>query len=139
MDDIFRSLFVAYAVAQSLYPSLQTTGFPVNKLIVNTNSGPMIDPKKVRNRIISVYLKTVRHARFVKTKSEKIRIERNSKPFPLAKIDSGKDYILPLILLRFKAACGYPRGGENFKVALARSFSRSAEPYFSRRLNNLAA
>ncbi len=137
LDIVLRPLFVAYAVTQKLCPSLQTTAFPVNKLIVNTKKGPRIDPIKVRRRIIALYVAVARQVSLSTIRKARSSIAMRSSSLPITQIVSGKDYLLPIFLLQFQARCGYPSKVENFKVALARSFGGSAEPYFARRVRSI--
>lgn len=139
LETFLRPLFVAYAVVQKLYPSLQTTGYSVRKLIQNSNNGPSIDILKLRSRIFCLYLKLCKLCGFSEVKKAREEIKRRSASLPICQIASGKDYILPLTLLRFQKNIGYPGNDEKFKVALARSFQASQEPYLARRLRNLKA
>lgn len=137
IDQLLRPLFIAYAVAHALCPALQTTGYPVRNLLMSTRSGPKLDPDKIRKRIISLYLKVARLVGLKVLRASRERIKKNAARLPLSQIASGKDYLLPLFLLRFQASFGYPKGDENFKVALARSFSPAIEPSFTRIMRNL--
>lgn len=132
-------LFVAYAATFKLDSTIQTTGFPVRKLITNTPQGPHIDPIKVRRRVVSLYLKLSKSVGVEKVRKERSRISKNAAKNTIERIVSGKDYILPIVFLRFQAIFGYGRGDEHFKVALARSFSPLADPYFARKVRSLQA
>lgn len=137
--DALIPLFIAYAVTQKLSPTTQTTSFSVRKLISNTPSGPKIDKKKVGSRIFSLYLNLARNFGVERVKSERAKVHKRSEKLKISQIVSGKDYVLPLIMLQFQARCGYGRNDESFKVALARSWSRDSEPYFARKMKTLAA
>jgi len=138
LDNSFRLLFVAYGVAYTLQPSLQTTGHPVTKLIKNTRTGPIVEKLKLRNRAVNLYLTLAKNVGIQTVRQIRNSIIARSNILPLAQVVSGKDYLLPLLLLQFKAMCGYGGSNENFKVALARSFVAKSEPWFARRIKNLS-
>lgn len=137
LEEAFRPLFVAYGVSRTLYPSIATTSFSVTALIKHGAAGPAVDHIKLRGRIIGLYLNLSKRVGFQTVRNARNEMAARVANLSITQVVSGKDYLLPLLLLRFKAVCGYGGSNESFKVALARSFSSSSEPWFARRMRHL--
>jgi len=137
LEKCLRPLFVAYAVVQKLRAEISTTSFSVHKLLTHKKSGAELDLAKVRKRIFSLYRHLASFLEISKIRVAKDAISARANKLPLAQIASGKDYILPLIMIDFQSYCGYGKGAENFKVALSRSYSKEIEPFFSRKVASL--
>ncbi len=139
LSEVLKPLFVAYAVVHKLRPSIQTIGYSVFKLTRKVGSSQIIDKLKVGMRGFKLYLCAARQVGLEALREARAEIRQKADQLSLSQIVSGKDYLLPLILLHFRSVCGYPRGDENFKVALARSFHPLSDPNFQRRMKKLTA
>lgn len=137
MQQTLTRLFIAYAVAYSLDPSIRTVRLPVDGLYVNSPQGPVLSVVKARARIISIYRQAVGAAGLAATRERERAIGACARALLLEQIVSGKDYVLPFVWLRLRGTCGYGGSHEQFKVALARHFDPQAERYLARRLRNL--
>lgn len=138
-DQMLRGLFIAYAVAFSIDNSIKTVGHPVQDLLNNLPAGPALDVAKVRSRTIAIYMAATRASNAAVVRAQRTLVSARCSTMPIDQVASGKDYVLPLVLLPFKRRCGYAHGSEQFKVALAREYDPVADPYFSRRMWNIAA
>jgi hypothetical protein len=134
----FKGLFVAYAVAHRLARRIRTVGYPVGNLFLSAKTGPTICALKVFNRARSVYGQAVRLSNLVAVRTLRSTVIARARALSVQQSVSGKDYLLPFVMKRFKAACGYNGSPEQFKVALARHFDPAMEPYLARRLRNLS-
>ncbi len=139
LEEVLKPLFVVYAVVHKLCPSIQTTGYSVFKLTRKFGSSLILDKLKVGQHSFKLYLRAARQVRLKVLREMRVKIQQKAEQLSLNQIVSGKDYLLPLLLSHFRSVCGYPRGNENFKVALARSYLPSSDPNFQRRMKNLAA
>jgi hypothetical protein len=130
-------LFVAYGIARKLEPSIQTVGYPVQRLFIDTPDGPEVCPRKARSRIWEV-MRAVKAAvglgalRAAK-QDIRLRVRRISEEQAI----SGKDYLLPLLHLRLCKVFGFKGGHEQLKVALAAAWDRHREPWLARRIDAL--
>lgn len=139
VEELLVPLFISYAVAHKLHRPAKTVSFPVGSLFQASSNGPRLDRLKVLNRIIGLYRTVAKQKGANATRATQREISLRVSKLTVCQIVSGKDYILPLPMARFKASCGYGRSMENFKVALARSYDETADPYFARRLRNLSS
>jgi Protein of unknown function (DUF4435) len=112
-------LFVEYAVSFVVNPSEQTVAHPCNRLI-SSNSG-CIDTDKTRARVS--HLKTASIAKVGEDlyKEIKSQILENFSEISSDVLDiiSGKDYLWPLVKLRFKSVVNTKIPDINFKQRLA--------------------
>lgn len=86
---------------------------------------------------MNVYREVTSEVGLETVQAERTVVAARAAYLALHQMISGKDYLLPYVLVRFKAACGYNGNIEQFKVALARQYDQSQEPYLARRLRNL--
>ena len=94
-------LFARYAVAHAWQSEVQTVGFKI-KYLVQNESGE-IDHVKVRQRSRQVeeYLNRMREKKEVRLQiANNLRFMRRCGCSPVKKFVSGKDYLLPLMLIR---------------------------------------
>ena len=112
-------LFVEYAVSFKLNPKQQTVAYPVSNL-VSSNNGH-IDPLKLSQRIIDLREKSIGQAG--EENYERLRDEiivnaeatrKNKRSFV-----SGKDYLLPLLKIRFRSLVKTKISDNNIKLRLA--------------------
>ena len=140
IGDLYKSLislFVTYSVAHEIAPQVQTVGYSVRKLLKQSSGTSILDDKKIWLRMLSVSRQVVKLSnlsRFISTRSRVLSMVNNLTP---DQIISGKDYILPIVMLHFKAKCGYKQGDEHFKVAMSRNFDPRADPLLARRIRSL--
>lgn len=132
-----HSLFVVYGVASRLTPDLQTIGYSVTNLITQTGGKPQLDRSKVWARVLSLSKEIKARVGLSEFMEIRRQISTRISNLNYDQIISGKSYILPLVLLRFKAIFGYGNTNEAFKVALARFFDPLVEPALVRRLLSL--
>ena len=137
LENKILGLFVCYAVAFELVRRIQTVGYPIGNLYTATQNGPRICPRKVFLRSINVYRAATSEVGLETVQAGRAAVAARATYLALHQMISGKDYLLPYVLVRFKAVCGYNGNIEQFKVALARQYDPSQEPYLARRLRNL--
>lgn len=112
-------LFIEYAVIFSLLPEKQTVGYQVTQL-VSSNNG-IIDEAKTLNRINELQSEIFHkhdHETYSLTKAKVesiVKLEEKN----LTKFVSGKDYLLPLLLTRFRAITRSRTSNINLKLRLA--------------------
>lgn len=95
-------LFVEYGVAKSIAPHIQTVAFGHKKLI-SDNSGEL-DKIKVKNRIENLKATVIQHAGntcYDKEKDKILKLVSYSETSLLSYV-SGKDILMPLIMLRLR-------------------------------------
>jgi hypothetical protein len=141
IEDIKRKLmplFVVYATANKLAPTLQTVGYPVRQLYRQTNHGPEIDASKVTQRIRSVASSVARQVGLATYRQTRLEISRRAAMLSEQEAISGKDYILPLLLIHLGRVIGFRGTYEQLKVHLANVWEPTNEPWFARRIRALA-
>lgn len=139
MEQNFRGLFITYAVAHLVARRVQTVGYGVGRLLQNSPHGPRIAGPKILQRAKAVYRQVLSIASSADTRTARNIISAHATTMALQQVVSGKHYALPFVMMRFKAACGYKGSQEHFKVALARAYDPSMEPYLAKRLRRIAA
>lgn len=112
-------LFIDYGVCFKLHPEHQTVAYEIRNL-VSSNTGNL-DIEKVRARkqqIISAIQKRTSAVEYKKTREAiEGRIKAESKT--LSRYVSGKDYLMPLILMRLRNTTKTKTPNTNIKVRLA--------------------
>ncbi|ELG5190194.1 TPA: DUF4435 domain-containing protein [Vibrio vulnificus] len=112
-------LFVEYGVAKRIAPTLQTVAFGYSGL-VSTNTGE-VDPEKVKRRICDVQKETINIAGkelYDKTKAEiAALVDHNEES--LLSIVSGKDILMPLIMMRCKRLVNFKAPNLSVKLRIA--------------------
>lgn len=139
LEQHFRPLFQVYALAHILVRRLETVGHPMNSLLEARSTGAIIDGSKVRTRMVNLCRRLIKDVGPSAVRKTYDSIVCTSAKLPIEQIVSGKDYVLPYALIRLKARCGYGASSEPFKVALARNYDPSREPYLRRRIRALAS
>ncbi|EOV0147233.1 hypothetical protein ACOIXN_004718, partial [Vibrio vulnificus] len=111
--------FVEYGVAKRIAPTLQTVAFGYSGL-VSTNTGE-VDPEKVKRRIFDVQKETINIAGkelYDKTKAEiAALVDHNEES--LLSIVSGKDILMPLIMMRCKRLVNFKAPNLSVKLRIA--------------------
>jgi Protein of unknown function (DUF4435) len=130
-------LFCAYAVAEGLKLGLKTVKRPVNDLFLNTREGPSICPFRARSARRSIAKQAIKLVGPKKFRSEVERVIKNLHKIDFKSYISGKDYLFPVFFHRICKVLSFKGTIDQLKVALAKLFDRSQEPYFARRLANL--
>lgn len=132
-------LFIVYAAARELQPSLQTVGYTVVRLCDQTAEGLRISRSKVRARMREVIrgIKQVEAlAKYCECRRQiTMRIRDNS--IPGERLISGKSYIFPLLISRMESVVSHRGRAEQLKVRLARNYNPEVEPWLARRIRSL--
>ncbi len=134
-----RNLFVVYATAFELKSGQKTVGFSVQNLLTSSPSSVQLCELKIRKRYIDVLRTLCRSHTVDVVRSKRKAIARNAKSLNLHQVVSGKDYILPVVLLHLKRTYGYKGTVDQLRGRLSKNFSPTMEPYLARRLLELAA
>jgi hypothetical protein len=112
-------LFVEYALSSKLNPTQQTVAYPVSNLISAGNG--MLDEQKVNQRIEAIRafsIAFVGEESYEHAKSQVLkRLEQNS--LDNMKFISGKDYVFPLLKIRFRSTIKSKISDLNLKLRLA--------------------
>jgi hypothetical protein len=113
-------LFILYSISHNMGCGLQTTSFNVKKLI-KSNQG-IVDKKEVRRKILSFKKELL-----LKTDFDTYREQRNFFFLRASKTTnslltyvSGKDYLMPLLILKMKQITNFSYTNENLKLKLAK-------------------
>ena len=112
-------LFLEYALTFTINPSEQTVGYSVRKLVAS-NTGN-VDINKLNQRIAylqNINILKIGHEEYANLKTS---ILKNFQSKAVDKLDSvsGKDYLIPLINMRFKSIVKTNMPNINFKLRLA--------------------
>lgn len=131
-------LFIIYAAAKKLAPQIQTVGYTVNRLYVQTTSGPEICPKKVFRHARSVASSVKTEVGLTALSRERREITWRLRNLAGTEAISAKDYLIPPLWARLKAVFGFHGNYEQLKVQLALGWEPN-DAWFSRRIRRLAA
>jgi hypothetical protein len=137
LDNHIKPLFVLYASVFKEARRVKTVKHPVNTLYIAGENGPRFCKNKIRARAIGILLRASRLVEPSVLRARFNMVKNASATININKAVSGKDYILPFVLAKFKACCGYNGGPEQFKVALSRSFHKLSDPNLTRTLAKL--
>jgi hypothetical protein len=112
-------LFIEYAISFYLLPEIQTVGYQVREL-VSSDKG-IVDINKVEKRINELMSNVIHQVGNEKYLSTKTTVESivELNPHNLFIFVSAKDYILPLLITRFKTITKTKMSNINFKLRLA--------------------
>lgn len=137
--DQLRPLFILYAAANRLAPSIQTTAFSVSKLYAAGKHDVSICPQKTFQRKFSL-LRSIRRtvsAELLRRTTEEI--QNRARRLSMRECISGKDYLFPIFALRLRNKLAFKVNNEQMKVHLARSFRSDQEPWLAKRLLGLCS
>ncbi len=133
------SLFILYAVARKLCPSVRTVSISVFSLCIDTPTGPVLSQAKIRAKMRSLCREMRGHlplAEIVKTRKIVTAFAKDYKQAD--KVISGKDYLCPLLRTHLKSAVKFQGNVDDLKVRLARHYDPKSEPFLARRLRSVA-
>lgn len=137
----FKPLFVVYAAAHHLIPSVPTVSYPVQSLCEDSCSGISPNPLKIRKRTCAI-LKEI----FSRGKRQDYLAVRRAIKQRFSALDnknarllSGKRLFMPLLLLRMRRLLGYHGDENRLRVHLASHFEPSIDRNFARRLKRACA
>lgn len=118
-EPLLCDLFVVYAITQTVCPSCLTVAFPINRL-VSSDEG-FIDESKVVSRLEQVKQTILNKISEAEFKAKKRFVVSNTEKSTDGKLRfiSGKDYLLPLILLRMKKITKFRAENSVIKQRLA--------------------
>jgi hypothetical protein len=131
------SLFKLYAAARCADTRIQTVGFSVQSLFIDTASGPMICKKKTLARFIHIAKKVAKLKGIDWLRNIVEKINKRSNGMSYHKIVSGKDYLMPLLLLRMKRLFSFRGTVEQLKAELASVWPGGNEYTISRALKDI--
>lgn len=113
-------LFVEYAISFKINPEEKTVKHKVKYLVSNNNG--CIDEAKFNERIKNIRQITVEKVGIEQYKKARELVLANFEMSSVNKLDvvSGKDYLMPLIMTRFKSIVNTKIPNINFKLRLAK-------------------
>lgn len=118
-DDLLVDLFMEYGAAKKLAPHLQTVRYSVRKLISSADG--TVDEVKIRTRaeeLRSNVVTEVGEERYLEIKRLILtNVKKSDKK--MLKFVSGKDYLLPLLILKMKSVVATKISNINLKIRLA--------------------
>lgn len=132
--EVLNSLFVCYAVTHTLVNSEQTVGYPVFKILDESDARINLCAKKTGVRIFQLYRKVVAENSLETARSERSHVMACASGADIMRTVSAKDYILPLIYRLMKSCFGVNVSLKQFKVMLAALVGKDIDPYLVRRL-----
>jgi hypothetical protein len=112
-------LFIEYGISFLLAPELQTVSYPITKL-VSSNKG-IVDKEKIYTRIDNLKNEVIHKSNHEQINLIRTQVESivDIKHESLYVYVSAKDYILPLLLTRFRAVTKTKAPNINIKLRLA--------------------
>ena len=118
IDGLF-SLFIEYAITKKVNPDEQTVAYPVKNIV--SNGFGDVDEKKLTDRINDLRNKSINIIGSEKYEETKHDILTKFNKDNLNKIDviSGKDYLFPLLKIRFRSTVKTKISDINIKQRLA--------------------
>jgi Protein of unknown function (DUF4435) len=131
---ILLPLFVAYAVVYELGLNIETTSFPIQRLLKDPNDPTTLSKRLVENRIRSI----TKEIRSLVALSEYRRVRNLAaatvlrNPNEHAAYLSGKTYLLPLVHLHLRKIASLRDTQEGLKVRLAQHCELNIDPGLSR-------
>jgi len=118
---VLLPLFVVYGVAHELGLGIETTGYPVQRLLTDPNNPATLSEGLVRARTLSIVrqIRSQVPARKYRTTRNSIlrRISRSRRDHSV--YISGKTYLLPLACLQLRRIAGVNDSMDRIKVRLA--------------------
>lgn len=75
---VLKNVFISYAVAHALAPGIETVGFSVRHLYINTTEGPSICPHKAYKRVVNVIRKACARSGLAAVRLKRLKVVRNS-------------------------------------------------------------
>ncbi|EKF9139808.1 DUF4435 domain-containing protein [Vibrio cholerae] len=117
--DKLIDLYLEYAIAKKIAPSLQTVAFGYSKLI-SSNSGD-VDPVKVGNRISTLKSQIIQISGQDLYDTTRIQISNLIKydEDSLLRFISGKDMLMPLLMMRSKKLVSFKAPNLSIKLRIA--------------------
>ena len=138
---ILLPLFITYAAARELQPSLQTVGYSVVRLCDQTDEGLRLSEKKVRVRIREVARAVIIAKKLQQYCDCRKRITsyvRNNS-IPGEHLISGKDGIFPVFISRMVNVVSHRGNANRLKVRLARNYNPQVDRWLARRIRALVS
>lgn len=133
-----RSLFIIYATAYQVAPSVQTVGHSVMHLTRSTRSSITLDEGKIGHRVRQVVREACKLVKVAAFRKARKSIQDRAETLRFEECVSGKDYLFPLIWVQLRKRCGY-RGSQNhLKIQLAKEYHPTFEPFLARRILNVS-
>jgi hypothetical protein len=133
------SLFVLYAVARKLCPSLITIGFNVHQMCDHKRGGPILSGAKVRARMRALFREMLSSKTLLVLRAARRQVAVNAQQYSRADcLVSGKDYLCPLLRAHLKLKANFRGNVEDLKVRLARHYDPRNEEFLARRLRAIA-
>jgi hypothetical protein len=137
LEDFLRPLFIVYASANKLTPSVTTVGHSVYKLIKNLDGVRILDDKLVRSRIKEVVSQAATLVPIKEFRTTRRIITERVKHMSVLTFASGKDYLLPIFHCRLRDKANYRGSIEQLKVRLSGEFDQRIDGRFYRAIRAL--
>ena len=135
--DSLLGLFVFYAVAFELKREEQTVRYSVFKLVSHGDADYGLCRESVFRRILGLYRIVRRDCTSEEAREIYQRVRVNANEGGVERFVSGKDYILPLVFLRWKAKFRVNIPMNSFKTLVAKCIEGPLDPYLLRRLRQV--
>ena len=133
LDDIVHKLtplLVIYIAAQILNANVQTTGFNVTQLLIQSSGSPRLSASKIKRRIVVVRqeLEATNLIEEVKSVMEEAEKLIPDSSVDTAKLISGKTYLLPLLYHYLRKKARFSGTLDQLKTRLARHCELDVDP-----------
>jgi hypothetical protein len=134
LDRSLRMLFCVFAVAQKLCPDMKTVSYSIQNLYKQFGRFVSLSNLKVFKFTLKLCRQIKARIGYTAFKIALSEIKIRSRSLGLEKIVSGKDYLIPFLLLRARATLGFKGDAEQLKAFLASKWNFDNEPYLARAL-----
>ena len=116
--ELYRKLYIEYAVARKTAPQIQTISFKITNLVDN-GRGELSEAKVIKraNEVKEKIIKKIGERRY---KKHKRRISREMSNLCFLKFASGKDHILPLIRTRMERIADLKWQNDTYKIRFSK-------------------
>lgn len=131
---LVKALYVVYATAQEFGLGIETVKYSVYKVLTKKGKSHELDVGKVWSRIRAIVRVSVRSVEVVKCSRKRRELWARGKVLELDRVVSGKNCILPILWLHMRSHHNDQGNQEEFKLQLAKEFTKGCEPFLARRL-----
>ena len=138
--DLLVPLFIVYAAANLLVPSIQTVAYPVQTLCEDTKYGLRFLRPKIRSQIrglLKIIFRVAGRQRYLAVRSNAFDVSQR-RVKDRHNLISGKRYLLPLVLFRVKRICGYKGTLDQLSTLAASHYDTRMEQRLARTVRLLA-
>lgn len=137
-ESALRILFSIYATAYELGSGIKTVRHGVRSFFDSTSGDIRISRQKVIARCKDVLRALCREKSVASVRRTRKMIMERAEKIPLQMSVSGKDCLIPFLSIHMARRFGFRGNESELKMRLARDFTPSVEPYFARRIRQVA-